>query len=45
MWMKPAWQMYHLNSFHLRKNGRGNEWVGEGRIQKTFSLSTVELKI
>ena len=27
--------MYHHNSFHLRKNGRGNEWVGGGRIRKT----------
>ena len=28
--MKLAWHMYHLNSFYLPKNGRGNEWAGGG---------------
>ena len=27
--------MYHHDSFHLRKNGRGNEWEGGRRIRKT----------
>ena len=26
--------MYHLNSFHLRKNGHGNELVGGGHTKK-----------
>ena len=27
--------MYQLDNFHLHKNGRGNEWAGRGRIQKS----------
>ena len=33
--MKHALHMYHLNSFHLPQNRRGNEWAGEGSIWKT----------
>ena len=36
--------MYHLNSFHVRKNGRGNDWAGEGRIKKTIKKCPVVLK-
>ena len=28
--------MHHLNTFHLHKNGGGNEWAGGGHIQKTI---------
>ena len=36
--------MYHLNSFHVRKNGLGNEWTGGGRIKKTIKKCPVVLK-
>ena len=42
--MKFAWHMYHLNSFYLPKNKRGNEWAGGRRIQKTIKKSPEILK-
>ena len=34
--MEPAWHIYHLITFHLHKNGRGNDWASGRCIQKTI---------
>ena len=33
--MRLGPDMYHLNTFYLHKNGRGNVWADGGHIQKT----------